>query len=281
MIEKILDPLLAPFRFIRDKVFLAKQAPARLRGEVSRARGQVGQVQSDFQMYRADARQLQQKATGVSAKAAQARGPQAPVAAGGMSLPAGNPPARKKMGFFSSLFAKKPKCPSCNNKLHPSWIECPYCGWSVSAGPGVAAAGPPGAGAMQSAPVAPMPMAGGAQRTMALDMNAINAPAASPPSTQLIGWFIPTEGKQVGELFQIKGRTTVGKAPDCTIVIVEEPSVSGHHAEFVPTANGFRLYDLGSTNGTFVNDRRVTTHDLVDNDNVRLGRLNFKYKSVV
>ena len=278
MIEKILDPLLAPFRYIRDKVFLAKQAPARLRGEVSRARSQVGQVQGDFQMYRADARQLQQKATGISAKAG---GAQAQVAAGGMSQPAANPSARKKMGFFSSLFAKKPKCPSCNNKLHPSWIECPYCGWSVSAGPGAAPVSAPRAGAAQSAPVAPMPMAGGAQRTMALDMNAISGPAASPPSTQFVGWFIPIEGKQVGELFQIRGRTTVGKAPDCTIVIIEESSVSGHHAEFVPTANGFRLYDLGSTNGTFVNDRRVTTHDLVDNDNVRLGRLNFKYKSVV
>ena len=70
---------------------------------------------------------------------------------------------------------------------------------------------------------------------------------------------------------------TVGKASDNNIVI-DDPSISGHHCEFQGNAIGFKLSDLGSTNGTFVNDKRVTSHDLVDNDNVKLGKVRFKYK---
>ena len=127
--------------------------------------------------------------------------------------------------------------------------------------------------------MAPMPSGGGnSQRTMALDIGAPMIPA--PQSDSFVGWFIPLDGGQTGELFPIKGRTTIGKGVDCNIVI-NDPSISGHHAEFVPTPGGFRLSDLGSTNGTYVNDKRVQTHDLIDNDNVRLGKVNFKYKSVV
>jgi pSer/pThr/pTyr-binding forkhead associated (FHA) protein len=46
------------------------------------------------------------------------------------------------------------------------------------------------------------------------------------------------------------------------------------------TSQGFRVNDLGSTNGTYVNDKRVTNSDLIDNDSVRLGRVNFKFKSM-
>jgi hypothetical protein len=125
--------------------------------------------------------------------------------------------------------------------------------------------------------MAPMPT-GQKGRTMALDLNA--PMPVMPTSDGLVGWIIPLEGRQLGELLQIKGRTVIGKSPSCNLVI-DEPSISGQHAEFVPTSNGFRLNDLGSTNGTWVNDKRVTTHDLVDNDNVRLGRVNFKYKSTL
>ncbi len=90
---------------------------------------------------------------------------------------------------------------------------------------------------------------------------------------------MPLDGPQVGELFQLKGRCTVGKAPDCDVVL-NDPSISSRHAEFLAGRSGFRVNDLGSTNGTYVNDKRVTSQDLVDNDNVRLGRTNFKFKSM-
>ena len=83
----------------------------------------------------------------------------------------------------------------------------------------------------------------------------------------------------MGELFQLKGRAIVGTAADCDAVM-KDPSISGRHAEFMSTSQGFRVNDLGSTNGTFVNDKRVTNTDLIDNDNIRLGRVNFKFKSM-
>jgi pSer/pThr/pTyr-binding forkhead associated (FHA) protein len=109
---------------------------------------------------------------------------------------------------------------------------------------------------------------------MAIDTGGLAAGGANN-----IGWLVPLDGLQAGELFELKKRCTVGSAPDCD-VILKDPSISGRHAEFIPSSNGFRLNDLGSTNGTFVNDKRVSSHDLIDNDNVRLGRTNFKFKSM-
>ena len=94
-----------------------------------------------------------------------------------------------------------------------------------------------------------------------------------------VGWLVPLDGPQTGELFQLKGRCIVGKAPDCDVVL-NDPSISGKHAEFIAGRTGFRVNDLGSTNGTYVNDKKITNADLVDNDNVRLGRTNFKFKSM-
>jgi len=94
-----------------------------------------------------------------------------------------------------------------------------------------------------------------------------------------VGWLVPLDGPQTGELFQLKGRAVVGTAADCDAVM-KDPSISGRHAEFMATSQGFRVNDLGSTNGTYVNDKRVTNSDLIDNDNVRLGRVNFKFKSM-
>ena len=166
---------------------------------------------------------------------------------------------KKKMGLFS----KKKKCPSCNEKLHASWDQCPYCGWSEGPSAPVAAAAPAAGGG------------GGKMRTMAIDMGG----GGGAVQGSGIGWLVPLDGPQSGELFQLKGRAIVGTAADCDAVM-KDPSISGRHAEFMSTSQGFRVNDLGSTNGTYVNDKRVTNSDLIDNDNIRLGRVNFKFKSM-
>jgi pSer/pThr/pTyr-binding forkhead associated (FHA) protein len=92
------------------------------------------------------------------------------------------------------------------------------------------------------------------------------------------GWLIPLDGAQTGELFELRAdRTVVGSSPDCDVMMVD-PSISGRHAEFTATAHGFRVSDLGSTDGTYVNGKRVSSEDLADDDSLRMGRVNFRFK---
>ena len=47
--------------------------------------------------------------------------------------------------------------------------------------------------------------------------------------------------------------------------------MSRRHAEVRPSGDGFVVVDLGSTNGTKVNDVRVSEHQLKEGDEVRFG----------
>jgi hypothetical protein len=55
--------------------------------------------------------------------------------------------------------------------------------------------------------------------------------------------------------------------------VVGEATVSRRHAQLVRTADGFVLTDLGSTNGTWIADRRVGQVEVTAGDVVRLGDL--------
>jgi hypothetical protein len=50
---------------------------------------------------------------------------------------------------------------------------------------------------------------------------------------------------------------TIGRAEDSTLVLTDD-YVSTHHARLVPRNDGWLVEDLGSTNGTYVDRRRVT-----------------------
>ncbi len=62
-------------------------------------------------------------------------------------------------------------------------------------------------------------------------------------------------------------------------IVIENVSVSGKHAKVDSIRNGFRLMDLNSTNGTFINDKMITTHVLEHGDIISIGkhRLVFGY----
>ncbi|HEY6314830.1 MAG TPA: cytochrome P450 [Streptosporangiaceae bacterium] len=68
----------------------------------------------------------------------------------------------------------------------------------------------------------------------------------------------------------------IGRAPDNDLVVPDR-GVSGHHAELRTAPDGCRLTDLGSMNGTFVNDHRVAaTTPLREGDVVRFGASTFR-----
>lgn len=64
--------------------------------------------------------------------------------------------------------------------------------------------------------------------------------------------------------------TTIGRSPDRTVV-VSDLGVSRRHAEIRRTDPGYVLVDVGSTNGTSVNDHRVANHLLASGDRIRVG----------
>ena len=65
---------------------------------------------------------------------------------------------------------------------------------------------------------------------------------------------------------------TIGRSPGAEF-IVEAALVSRLHCQLTATADTLHVKDLGSTNGTFVNGKRVTTAELRDGDTVSVGRL--------
>ncbi len=65
---------------------------------------------------------------------------------------------------------------------------------------------------------------------------------------------------------------TLGRAPDNTIVI-QDGTVSSRHARLFLQGNQWYVQDLGSTNGTFVNEQRVSQHPVRIGDKLRLGAI--------
>src|SRR5438874_396083 len=63
---------------------------------------------------------------------------------------------------------------------------------------------------------------------------------------------------------------TIGRGPDNTIV-VNDQSISTHHAQLLLEGDTYRLKDLNSTNGTRVNSKLVTEAVLRFDDRIRFG----------
>ncbi|MDT5095204.1 MAG: transport system ATP-binding/permease protein [Mycobacterium sp.] len=74
------------------------------------------------------------------------------------------------------------------------------------------------------------------------------------------------------------GATTLGRAPDNTIVI-PDVLASHYHAVLVPTEQGVEIRDAGSMNGTFVNGGRVDAAVLHDGDVVTIGNADLVFSS--
>jgi len=65
-------------------------------------------------------------------------------------------------------------------------------------------------------------------------------------------------------------RMTIGRSRECDIV-VDDANVSRRHAELHADGDGWRISDLGSTNGVKVNRRRVEDAVLRHGDRVTIG----------
>src|SRR6516165_5545793 len=84
-----------------------------------------------------------------------------------------------------------------------------------------------------------------------------------------------------GRIVLGSGILTIGRAPDSRLV-VNHPTASSHHAEIRSGVYGYSLTDLGSTNGTFVNEQPLAPHLprlLQGGDRIRIGDMVFLYET--
>ncbi|MCR6496702.1 FHA domain-containing protein [Thermomonas sp. S9] len=82
-------------------------------------------------------------------------------------------------------------------------------------------------------------------------------------------------GSMLGRSHPLVGVATVGRAPECTLQI-EDAGLSRQHARLVPVADGVQIEDAGSTNGTFLNGRRILQGLAVAGDEIGFDTVRFR-----
>jgi pSer/pThr/pTyr-binding forkhead associated (FHA) protein len=89
--------------------------------------------------------------------------------------------------------------------------------------------------------------------------------------------ILSMDGLVLKEIPLSKERTTIGRKPHNDIQI-DNLAVSGEHAVIVTILADSFLEDLGSTNGTFVNEKQVTDAQLKMDSRLRIGETTFRYE---
>jgi len=114
------------------------------------------------------------------------------------------------------------------------------------------------------------------------------AKAPKPPKKQAVApGFLPNgrpipgllilSGPRTGERHLLRNGYLIGKQPGCDLLI-EDGYTSTQHAQIGMDPNGIcTLYDRGSTNGTFVNNVRITQSPLQHGCTIRIGSTEIRF----
>ena len=111
-------------------------------------------------------------------------------------------------------------------------------------------------------------------KTVVTSINRING---QPPTKEAC--LVVIYGHDLGRKHSLESAAvTLGRSPKCDIQIDQE-SVSRAHSKITNAGRSVRIRDLGSTNGTYVNDELVEERTLADGDFIKIGRTIFKFLS--
>jgi diguanylate cyclase (GGDEF)-like protein len=108
-------------------------------------------------------------------------------------------------------------------------------------------------------------------------VTSINRITEHPPTKEAC--LVVIYGPELGRKHNLEAPSlTLGRSNKCDIQIDQE-SVSRAHSKIINGGKSVRIRDLGSTNGTYVNDELVEERTLVDGDLIKIGRTIFKFLS--
>ena len=120
--------------------------------------------------------------------------------------------------------------------------------------------------------------------TPILGHGAMPVPANDDPGATAVRPVLPkyvlrcVSGQGFGRSYPLIGPTVVGRAPECALRL-DESGLSRQHARLVPTGDGVQVEDLGSTNGSFINGKRVQRGFARPGDEIGFDALRFRVTS--
>jgi len=97
---------------------------------------------------------------------------------------------------------------------------------------------------------------------------------------EALGWLVIRSGSRAGREFRLGVSSDIGRDAQRCDVVVDDTAISNQHARIRLEADQFILYDLASSNGTFVNDVQVQKQALHDSDEIRMGTTTFAFMQV-
>jgi pSer/pThr/pTyr-binding forkhead associated (FHA) protein len=84
-------------------------------------------------------------------------------------------------------------------------------------------------------------------------------------------------GANKGSRFLVTAEgASIGRSP-ASAIFLDDVTVSRSHATITKVANSFVLKDLGSLNGTYINNVSITEHSLVSGDEFQIGKFHLLF----
>jgi pSer/pThr/pTyr-binding forkhead associated (FHA) protein len=98
-----------------------------------------------------------------------------------------------------------------------------------------------------------------------------DAPAPVTPASMVTKIRLSLNGRPIRSFSFTKDTIAIGRDPEAD-VFLDNPGVSRHHLRLEKCAEGYRAEDLGSANGTILNDQALTQAVLKHDDVLRVGK---------
>jgi pSer/pThr/pTyr-binding forkhead associated (FHA) protein len=143
-------------------------------------------------------------------------------------------------------------CANCGAEVSPRMKFCPECGTRLDYGQTTESYAPAFGDEGEDPP------SGGVEAAALIELDQVEGTA---------GRRMHDIGDEV---------VTVGRSPESNIFL-DDVTVSRKHAEILHGERGYRIRDVGSLNGTYVNRVRVDAVDLRNGDEIQVGKYRFKF----
>ncbi len=103
----------------------------------------------------------------------------------------------------------------------------------------------------------------------------ISKPQTQEPAKEAC--LVVINGLDLGRKYALNQSSILIGRSSKTDIQIDQDSISRNHAMLLNDGSRYLARDLGSTNGTYVNDQQITEHALIDGDQIRVGRTIFKF----